>query len=260
ALAARTHLNIGEVEKAAQVADAALAAASEAGDNWAMGWALHVLAIATAVQGHLTDALPLADRALAVTETDPALTDLRLLLQVNKAITLGNLDRYDEALALARQARELADRVGTAIRQAQAHSALGQLLFETGRWDDALAEVGIVQEDLKAPPVACCDLGVAAVIGFHRGEAEAARRCLTAAVPHAKRIGRRLVSALALARSLDREQDGAQAQALAALTDAFHSNEELEEIEGLLADAVRLAVGSGDQSTAQTLAGHADAL
>ena len=260
ALAARTHLNIGEVEKAAQVADAALAAASEAGDNWAMGWALHVLAIATAVQGHLTDALPLADRALAVTETDPALTDLRLLLQVNKAITLGNLDRYDEALALARQARELADRVGTAIRQAQAHSALGQLLFETGRWDDALAEVGIVQEDLKAPPVACCDLGVAAVIGFHRGEAEAARRCLTAAVPHAKRIGRRLVSALALARSLDREQDGAQAQALAALTDAFDSNEELEEIEGLLADAVRLAVGSGDQSTAQTLAGHADAL
>ena len=42
-LAARTHLHLGEVEKAGRVATRALAAASEAGDNWAMGWALHVL-------------------------------------------------------------------------------------------------------------------------------------------------------------------------------------------------------------------------
>ena len=46
----------------------------------------------------MTDALPLFDRALAVTEADPALTDLRLLLQINQAVTLGNLDRYEEAL------------------------------------------------------------------------------------------------------------------------------------------------------------------
>ena len=140
-----------------------------------MGWALHVLALVTAVQGHMTDALPLFDRALAVTQADPALTDLRLLLQINKAVTLGNLDRYEEALAAAGQARHLADQVGTAIRLAQAHGALGQLLFETGRWDDALAEVGIVHEDLKEPAAACCDLGIAAVISFHRGEIGAAR-------------------------------------------------------------------------------------
>ena len=131
-LAARTHLNIGEVEKAGQVATSALAE-SEAGDNWAMGWALHVLTIMTAVQGHLTDALPLFDRALAVTQSDPALTDLRLLLQINKAVTLGDLDRYEEALAVAGQARHLADQVGTTFRLTQAHGALGQLLFETGR-------------------------------------------------------------------------------------------------------------------------------
>ena len=174
-LAARTHGNLGEVEKAGQVAASALAAASEAGDNWAMGWALHVLTIVTAAQGRMTDALPLFDRALAVTEADPALTDLRLLLQINKAVTLGNLDRYEEALAAAGQARHLADQVGTAIRLAQAHSALGQLLFETGRWDDALAEVEILPEDLKEPAAACCDLGIAAVISFHRGETGAAR-------------------------------------------------------------------------------------
>ena len=101
----------------------------------------------------MTDALPLFDRALAVTQADPALTDLRLLLQINKAVTLGNLDRYEEALAVAGQARHLADQVGTTFRLAQAHGALGQLLFQTGRWDDALAEVGMVPEDLKEPAV-----------------------------------------------------------------------------------------------------------
>ena len=209
----------------------------------------------------MTDALPLFERALTVTQADPALTDLRLLLQINKAVTLGNLDQYEEALAAAGQARHLADQVGTAMRRAQAHGALGQLLFETGRWDDALAEVEIVHEDLKEPGAACCDLGIAAVISFHRGEIEAARRHLAAAVPHAELLGHRLIGPLALARSLDCEQDGALPEALAALTDAFDGNtEELEEIEDLLSDAVRLATETGDLSTAQTLAGHAAAL
>ena len=50
-LAARTHIQLGELEKAGQVATTALAAASEAGDDWAMGWALHVLALVAAVGG-----------------------------------------------------------------------------------------------------------------------------------------------------------------------------------------------------------------
>jgi tetratricopeptide (TPR) repeat protein len=259
--AARSHFNLGEADKAGQVAQSALAAASEAGDNWAMGWALHVLTLVTAMQGDLTGALPLFDRALAVTQSDPALTDLRLLLQVNQAVTLGNLDRYEEALAVAGQARQLAGQIGAAIRLAQAHAALGQLLFETGRWDDALAEVESMPEDLKEPAAACGDLGIAAVIGFHRGDADAARRHLAAAVPHAERIGQRLISPLALARSLDREQDGALPEALAALTDAFDGNtEDVEEIEDLLTDAVRLATATGDLGTAQALAGQAAAL
>ena len=129
-------------ERAGRVAAEALEAASEAGDSWAMGWALLMMALATSMRGDMAEALPLFDRALAVTESDPALTDLRLLLQLNKAVTLGSLDRHEEALAAAGQARQLADQVGATFRLAQAHSALGQLLFQTGRWDDALAEVG----------------------------------------------------------------------------------------------------------------------
>src|SRR5262249_33590540 len=186
-----------------------LAAATEASDNWAMGWALHVLTLVTAVQGHMTDALPLFDRALAVTQADLALTDLRLLLQINKAVMLGCLDQYEQAFAAARRARQLAGQVGTAVRLAQAHGALGQLLYETGRWDDVLTELDIVPENLKEPAAACNERGIAAVISFHRGEIAVARRHLAATGPYAKRIGHRLIGPLALARSLDREYAGA---------------------------------------------------
>jgi DNA-binding CsgD family transcriptional regulator len=260
-LAARTHSYLGEVEKAGRVAATALDVASQSGDNWAMGWALHVLTIVTAVQGQMTDALPLFDRALTVTQADPALTDLRLLLQINKAVTLGHLDQYEEALAAARQARYLADQVGTVVRLAQAHTALGQLLFDTGRWDDAMAEVGVLHESLNEPAAACVDLGIAAVICLHRGDLAAGGAYLVAAVPHAERIGNRVVSPLALARSLDHEFADALPAALEVLTSAFADNpEEIDEIEELLADGVRLAVELGQTDDANALAGHASAL
>jgi len=260
-LAARTHLHLGEVAEAGRVAGRALEAASEASDTWAMAWALHVLTIMTGMQGHPADMLPLLDRALAMTQVDPGLSDLRLLLRINQAITFGNLDRYDEALAAASQARQLASQVGTARRRMQAQSALGQLLFETGRWDDALAEVMAMDEDIKEPSAACSDLGIAAVICFHRGETAEARQYLAAAVPHAERIGHRLIGTLALARSLDREQDGDLPGALAVLTSVFGSDtEELGELEDLLTDAIRLAARTGGLATAQALADQAAAL
>jgi tetratricopeptide (TPR) repeat protein len=260
-LTARTHSNLGELETAGRVASSALTAASEAGDNWATGWALLMLALVSSTRGRMTDALPLYDQALTVTQSDPALTDLRLLLQLNQAVTLGCLDRYEEALAVAGQALRFADQVGTTVRLAQAHSALGQLFSQTGRWDDALAEVGILPEDLKEPAGACSDFGIAAAISFHRGDIAAARGHLAAAAPHAERLGHRLIASLTLARSLDREHDGALPEALAVLADAFTgSTEEVGEIEDLLPDAVRLAAETGDLGTVQALAGQATAL
>jgi DNA-binding NarL/FixJ family response regulator/tetratricopeptide (TPR) repeat protein len=260
-LTARVHGNLGEVEKASRVASAALDAASQAGDNWAMAWALHVLTIVGAVQGKVIEALPLIERALAVAEADPALTDLRILLQLNQAMMLSELSRYDAAFGAARQAQQLADQAGTVIRLGQAHCALAQLYFETGRWDEALAEAQAVQQDLKEPGVACCDLGIAAVICFHRGETSAARGHLATAMPYAERVGSRVIMTFALARSLDCEQANALPEALVALTAGLENNaEELAEIEGLLPDAVRLAAEIGDLDTAKALAGQVEAL
>jgi tetratricopeptide (TPR) repeat protein len=257
-LAARTHITGGDFEKAAPIASTALATAEEARDPWAIAWALHNMAIAATARGRLADALPLYDRALAVAETEPALTDLGLLLQINKAAALGNLNRYDEALATAEQARHLADQVGTAIRLAQAHGMLGQALFEMGRWDDALTEIAVVPENLKESFANCCEFGIAALISFYRGDTAAARGFLAAADPHAARIGRRFISPLELARSLDHEQARAFSAALSTLTRWLDgSTEEISQVQEILPDAVRLAMRIGDLDTAQALATQA---
>jgi DNA-binding CsgD family transcriptional regulator/tetratricopeptide (TPR) repeat protein len=260
-LGARTYLHLGDLDAAGHEANGALASAQEAADSWATGWALSVLAGVAVMQGKLSDALPLYDRGLAVTETDPALTDLGLLLLVNKAVTLFNLDLHDEARATAERARQLADQVGTAIRLAQANCVLSQMLYETGRWDEAGAEINTVPTDLKEPGAACDELGIIAVISFHRNEPGTARGHLAAAQPHAQGIGQRLVPPLTLARSLDRELAGDFKAALAVLTAVFDGNpDDFGDTEDLLMDAVRLALKIMDESTARTLADQAATL
>ena len=259
-LTAQAHRHLGQVELVGRAATAGLAKATEAADTWAIGWALHMLTMVTVMQGRMADALPLFDRALTATQADPALTDLQLLLQINKSLTLGALDQYEGAFAAARQAQQLADRAGLAVRRAQAHCCLGELLFDTGGWDDALTEASVVQEATKDPGVACFDHGVAAVILFHRGEAKAAQQHLAAAAPHAKRIGDRVVGPLALARSLDAEQADDPARALAVLAGFACNAEEIDEIEDLLPDGVRLATETGDRAAARTLTDRAEAL
>jgi DNA-binding CsgD family transcriptional regulator len=102
------------------------------------------------------------------------------------------------------------------------------------------------------------------VICFHRGDFAAARGHLAAAEAHVRRIGNRVLGPLALARSLDHEQAQALPEALATLTAGFADNserlDEIEEIEDLLADGVRLAMKTGDPGIAQALAGHAATL
>jgi DNA-binding CsgD family transcriptional regulator len=260
-LSARIHRSSGHVEAADEAAQRALAAAEAAGDRWAAGWALGIQTLAVATQGRSSGAMSLFDRALAVAEGDPALADLRLLLKVNQAATLGELDRYEEAIAAAEQVRQLADEAGNVVRLAQAQSVLGELLFDVGRWDDALAEVDLVTLYTKNPVVECSDHGVAATIRLHRGD-PAAQRHLDAVKVYADRLDTaRLIGPLALARSLEREQADEPAEALAVLMGGLAEEvEETEEMLDLFADVTRLAVAVGDTTTAKDVVTRAEAL
>lgn len=247
ALTARMQRDVGQVETAHRTATEALAAGEEIGDSWTKGWALHVLILVKMMRGEVAEAQPLFEQALTAARTDSALTDLRLLLLINHAVTLGDLDRHEKAIAAAQEVRQLADRSGSVVRLVQAHSALGQLRLEAGQWDDALVDVDVLPDDLKDPSVVCCDHGVAAIINFHRGDQAAGRRHLAAAEAAAGRIEHRVVATYTLARSLDREQLGEPAEALALLYTALANDADGED---LLLDAVRLGVQVGDPDVA----------
>ncbi|HEV2783929.1 MAG TPA: AAA family ATPase [Actinophytocola sp.] len=260
-LTARAHRDLGEVTVAGQVAADALRTAEEAGDQWAIGWSLHVLTIVSIMRGDVAAALPMFERGLRVVGDNPGLTDLGLLLQINKAVALGDMDRYAEAIAAAERVRQLADHAGSLVRLAQAQTTLGELLFEVGRWDDAQAEVEILPDEFKDPGATCCDRGVAAVIAFHRGDPATARQHLSAAEPSAEKLGNRVVASLALARSLDHEISGDPEEALAVLTEGVANDaEELEEIEDLLPEAARLAVHTDTVHAATEIAEQAASL
>jgi DNA-binding CsgD family transcriptional regulator len=235
--------------------------AEQVGDSWAIGWSLHVLIIVAMMRGDASTALPLFKGALDVVEGDTALTDLGLLLRVNEAVALGDLDRYDEGIAAATRVRERADNAGSLVRLAQAQSALGELLFRVGRWDDAQAEVETLPDEFKDPAVICCDRGVAAVIAFHRGDPITARRHLASAASSAEKIGTRVIATLAAARSLEHEISGDTGKALGLLTAGVADNlEELDEMEDLLPEVARLAARTGSAEVAADVAIRAEAL
>ncbi|BFU45207.1 helix-turn-helix transcriptional regulator [Krasilnikovia sp. MM14-A1004] len=263
ALTARTHRSLGQIDAADRVAATALTEATAAHDPWATAWALAVSILVHGMRGEIVQALPLFQRALAATDGDPALGDLRVVLEINYAAALGDLDRYEDAVVAASQARMLADHIGNLVRRAQAHSVLVELLFDVGRWDDVLAELdtaGLVGELSQDPVVECSDHGIAAAIGLHRGQPNAGRH-LRDAEPYAARLGGRVIGPFVLARSLDREVAGAPQAALAVLTDSLsESTQELEETEDLFAAAVRLAVDVGDRAAALAVTSRAEAL
>ena len=254
-LAARAHWGIGDLDKADELACAALASAGE--DRRATGWALHVRAIVSMERGQMSAALPLLERALELVEESPKTVDLRLLLQINSAVVHAELDQTQRAVEIAEQARETADRSGHLVRLAQCQSALGQLLYDLGRWDAAALEVGRLADELKNPMVSCCDHGIAALIALHRGDSSGARAHLEAAEPHRTRLGDHTIVTLSLATSLWHERAGELAEAADALRPALVEGRNAED---LLPDLVRLAAELGDTATARLAAKRVAAL
>jgi ATP/maltotriose-dependent transcriptional regulator MalT len=252
-LMARAHRALGDVDTAAEVAEEALLTATEAGDPWGMGWALLVQTILHGMRGDTELALPLYERALAVAEQDPALADLRLILQINQAVALGMMDRYDEAIKVAQQVRHSATRVGNVFRLAQAQSALGELLFDSGKWDEALIEINLSLGVSKNPVVDCAQHGLAATIRLHRGDADSERN-LAQAAQFNDLVGDRICRAYAMAMSLKLERSAEPAAALAVLLDGMADVQDNEESIELLADAVRLALAIGDETSAKAIA------
>ena len=206
------------------------------------------------------DSLALFERSLAVSEGDPALMGLRLLTLANQADELVSLDRLAEAEQSAQHLRQVAESTGNVLREAHAQAILGVILFFSGRWDDALAEIDASKGQHFFSHEAYVR-GVAAIIALHRGRSGAANSHLAAADAHVERAGGPIISLHFLGRILELDHAGNSERALRLVTDALaEATDGIEDVEGWLAEAVRLAMRVGDLATAAAVTERADAI
>ena len=243
-----------EVEAAEQAAHDALSWI-DGSDAEIESMAMFALGVGRAWEGDELGALEKFDRALAAAAGNPDLADLQLLIQLNVGLQLVILDRTERGERTLREAQRLADRMGNHRRLAQVQTSLAFLFFHTGKWDDALAETALAS--LVPEPYNRCQADAAAALIFlHRGDAAAARRHLAAAEENAANLPDLVIGMLDLARALDRERSGTPADALALL----RVDGEVQEIELVLPDGVRLALAAKDNAAAAELTARAEAL
>jgi DNA-binding CsgD family transcriptional regulator/tetratricopeptide (TPR) repeat protein len=245
-----------DLDSAERTAGPVLAEALACGDQWTVAWSANTLAVAVGDRGDMVEALEHIDHGLAATDGQPALIDLRLLLLSNQGEYLMRLDRFDEARATLATARALAERTGKIRRLAILQARLCELSYETGRWDDALAEAELPDgvEDVAA----CCTAhAIAALILMHRHQMTAARPHLAAARDFDQRIGHPGHPDVP-ADALEREIAGDPAGALAVFQTALAGGAPPGETETWLAHIVRLALGQGERETAADAARRAE--
>jgi DNA-binding CsgD family transcriptional regulator len=252
--ASRLHAHAGDDATAAGAAAEALAWLGEVEDRETVCLALFTLTGRRAWVGDELGALELSQRALAQVEGDPDLIELNQRALLGVGLQLTALDRVEEAEAILRRTERFAERTGSQARLEQAHGWLACLFFETGRWDEALTEITLTGA-IAWTYMRCQLAGAAAFIALRRADPGTAHGHLAAAADADTRKG--VIAYPKLARALDHERCGAPRDALAML---LVDDGDLQEIEVLLADAARLALATGDRSTAREITARAQAL
>jgi DNA-binding CsgD family transcriptional regulator len=265
AMHAITCLTVGRRREAAGIAAEVAACAHESGDRFAEGYALHVLSLAQAqtTVSRMTSQSTMStiEQALAVIGDDPGLVDLRLLLLDNLAEKLIERCEWAQARRCLTTTITLAERVGSALRQARLHGRLAHADYLTGHWDDAVTELdNAVRLARSQASVLVNAHGVAALMAFHRDQRETLEHhmsqvyALESRIDHKESLeGRSLLTHIGVVEALRRERAGDQrgaAQRLAAKIDRDNTDA-TPDIFQRAPDAVRLALATGDTAVAR---------
>jgi DNA-binding CsgD family transcriptional regulator len=249
----------GDFDEAARVASAALAAAERTGDRLGAGYALQALSRVDSPGPDRRRRLSYIDRALLVTADDPQTTDLRVTLLGDRTSELAQIGRQAEAIDAAQRALGLAEQAGTPwlpiIR-----TLLGQLYYEAGRWDDALAELGLANAATTDSAAHLVD-AVLALIAAHRDDwDEAGKRLAEITDESSGPLPFWAGSHYSLlARALGAEQAEQPAEAVSILRQCLGPGfaTRLPGRYQLLPPLVRLALATGDAETAAAAAAAA---
>jgi DNA-binding NarL/FixJ family response regulator len=143
---------------------------------------LLVLAEVARVRGNLHDALEHAAEALTHAGTRSG-ARLRWPAEIFLAMTLRQLDRFDEARDALRRGRQADEQLGNVSHLPVYHYELATLLYDAGRWDDAVAQAhaGLaLADEVGLQMLASWPHEVLALIAVHRGEFDTATASLAA--------------------------------------------------------------------------------
>jgi tetratricopeptide (TPR) repeat protein len=174
---------LNDVAAAEATARRALRRAEEVHDDYATAHALQGLWQVSTVRRDHPRALAHVDRALDLATHRPDFGTLRFTLLDNKAFTLQNLDRLDDADDVLREARDLdpSGGIGSPVTTAVQD-------YWRGRWDRAPAEAEALRADpgsgafgLRERGPVLLVHGVAALVAARRGRTRAAEEHLRAA-------------------------------------------------------------------------------
>ncbi len=244
-------------EEAEAPARAALAQAERLGDCVGAGYALHALALAREANHDNAGCLAYIERGLAVVGEHPETTDLRLLLFLNRAMTLQDLDRLSEALSASQEATRAVELGGSRTRLQAERVTHAQILFLAGQWDEALVELESADSGYSGnAALRLIAAGLRALIAAHRDDHVAADRALRSVAGEDLSQGGKATYTryLRRARALVAERDGNYRLALAEQSSLMKKDADLE-IHGRpwLAAVARLALTTGDVDTARTV-------
>jgi DNA-binding SARP family transcriptional activator/tetratricopeptide (TPR) repeat protein len=131
---------LGHVDEAADLGQAALAAATKAGDSGGMAQAQNVLGMVAASEGQVGQAERYLRESLAEARRGPDLGTTVAALN-NLARLLADIGRPAEALAAAEEALAVGQELGDQHRLAALHTNLADLLHATGQRDEAMAHL-----------------------------------------------------------------------------------------------------------------------
>lgn len=253
--------NRGDLAAADAAATEALRAAELSGDAHAMGYALTGQWMTESVRRRHRSALERVDRALRVLGDEPDHADVRMFALHARVFTLQNLCRWTDAEAAVRQTREAAREPGNAMGAATGVTA-AVLLYWTGRWDDAVAELSSVDED--GPGITYAGLrergptvlwhGVAALLAVRRDDRTTASERFAAgsAFPVETTADRENRDFLLAARALAAERDSELRLAVATFGEILDRRPgEMTLVHQWLPDLVRVSLAAGDHVAAR---------
>ncbi len=213
---------LGDFDGADRTAARANTAAAEVGDHRAATAALATRSVVACMHGEIERALQLGDEALAVADASPDRVGHGYPVYATRGWILMEADDFETARLMLGRGRQICEELGVRWPLATYQAYFAVERFLAGQWDDAVAEleagIGFAEEagvtfGLKP------SLSALALIRLHRGDLIGARGAVDDAAAVSDRGSRFFDSRAAWARALVLEAGGDADGALQILTE-----------------------------------------